>query len=474
MGLVRVPLVLLVFAAFAACGNDGGSQLGSDCVEGESRECYGGPPGTENVGPCRMGLEFCSGGRWPDICVGDILPRVESCNGLDDNCNGIVDDAPTVGDECMATSGCVGARGCDAGGNVRCFAPSRNECDLCGGPEVSGIGNDCSANGCVGENVCTGDLMASECSAPSPNECGVCGGPAVAGLTDACMSADNCPGTMVCNIAGDAAVCDAPVHNECGACFPSVGTPGSTCAGDRGCVGATACNTNGDALECTLDSPCGHVVISELATGSAICSTDEFIELYNPTARTISLAGYTLRSRSAASGNFTRLLTFGPTATIASHGFYLVASARSSTDCSNSPNPGGGYPAIPGNTVVPDATYSIVDISATVGGIWLTTTDADPTGLTDVIVVDVLGYDNNVATGDSTIYEGTGPAPAPQSLNASGSLERKANATSTSSSMAAGGIDETAGNGHDTDDNIMDFVAQAVRVPQNTSSAPEP
>jgi hypothetical protein len=469
---MRAWVVLL--AVTAACGDS--AQRPNDCKDGETRECYGGPPGTENIGPCRTGIESCSGGQWPGICIGDIVPLVENCNDFDDDCNGVIDDAATVGDACTGTNGCTGARSCSDNGSIRCFAPSRNECDLCNGPDITNVGDECiSDDGCVGAFACSVDKTSALCSTPTKNECGVCGGPAVTGLGGDCMSSDNCPGTVVCNTGGTAAVCNAPTFNECGACFPPIGAaPGSTCTGDRGCVGATVCNGTGDALVCTLDQPCGHVVISELATGSSVCNTDEFIELYNPTSRTISLAGYTLRSRSASSGSFTRLITFGATATIASHGYFLVASARSSTGCSNNPSPGGGYPAVPGNTVAADATYSAVDVSGTVGGIWLTTIDQDPTGVTDAIVVDVLGYDENIATQPATVFEGTAPAPAPQPLQANGSLERKANATSTAVTMAAGGTDVTAGNAYDTDDNALNFVVQSVRVPQNTSSTPEP
>lgn len=449
------------------CG-DGNTPIAADCTDGETRECYSGPAGTENVGPCKTGVEICSGGRWPGVCLGDVPPLVEQCNELDDNCNGVVDDVAGTNESCVGTNGCEGTRMCDDNGRVRCIAPAQNECDLCGGPEVPDVGDDCVANGCEGALVCTADARGSECSAPVQNECGVCGGPAVAGLTDACTSGDGCPGMMVCNVDGSAAECNAPMKNECDACFPSVGTVGATCSlAERGCIGATACSTMGDALECIADTPCTHIVISEVATDSSVCNTDEFIELYNPSTRTVSLAGYTLRSRSASSGNFTRLVTFAPDAAIGPHGFYLVANAQSSSTCP------GSYTGIVANTVTADATYTSANLSSTVGGVWLTTVDQDPTAVTDTFVVDVVGWDNNPDAGDATVFEGSGPAAA-HAADASASIERKASATSTATSMAAGGADVEAGNAHDTDDNAADFVVQDTRVPQNTSSTPEP
>src|ERR1700760_1630060 len=42
-----------------------------------------------------------------------------------------------------------------------------------------------------------------------------------------------------------------------------------------------------------------HVVVNELQVGSAASASDEFIELYNPCAGDVNLAGYSLVYRSA-------------------------------------------------------------------------------------------------------------------------------------------------------------------------------
>ena len=47
--------------------------------------------GTLGVGPCRAGSQVCTNGMW-DACVGQVVPSSEACNGLDDDCNGIIDD----------------------------------------------------------------------------------------------------------------------------------------------------------------------------------------------------------------------------------------------------------------------------------------------------------------------------------------------------------------------------------------------
>ncbi|MCK6576056.1 hypothetical protein L6V77_33805 [Myxococcota bacterium] len=53
--------------------------------------CYGGPPDTMGVGVCRAGERRCEGGA-PGRCEGEVLPAAEACNGADDDCDGDVDD----------------------------------------------------------------------------------------------------------------------------------------------------------------------------------------------------------------------------------------------------------------------------------------------------------------------------------------------------------------------------------------------
>ena len=71
-----------------------------------TRDCYYGPEGTldedeeEGVRMCRRGVETCDEGLFR-VCEGQVLPSVELCNGLDDDCDGIVDNDPIdVGTTC--------------------------------------------------------------------------------------------------------------------------------------------------------------------------------------------------------------------------------------------------------------------------------------------------------------------------------------------------------------------------------------
>ena len=52
--------------------------------------CYDGPDGSALVGECRIGEKICARGSIE--CGGQVLPRAEICNGLDDDCDGMTDE----------------------------------------------------------------------------------------------------------------------------------------------------------------------------------------------------------------------------------------------------------------------------------------------------------------------------------------------------------------------------------------------
>ncbi len=102
-------------AGFADCnGNpaDGCEQNLSTgsclCTPSATQSCYQGPPGTEGKGICKAGSQTCdaSGTKWGP-CLNQIFPLPEVCaNNIDEDCDGTADNVPDIdGDGWTACNG---------------------------------------------------------------------------------------------------------------------------------------------------------------------------------------------------------------------------------------------------------------------------------------------------------------------------------------------------------------------------------
>ncbi len=127
--------------------------LDNDCdgrVDGLSEDCSVLMGGNPEIGLCQSGFRICptDGSGW-GVCTGEVVPTAEICDSEDNDCDGMVDE-DTGGDPCNGSCG-VGTTECvngiiECGGNIM---PTDEVCDT--------LDNDC--DGAIDEEV------------PSPGSC---------------------------------------------------------------------------------------------------------------------------------------------------------------------------------------------------------------------------------------------------------------------------------------------------------------
>jgi len=180
--------------------------------------CITGIPGI-----CSSGTTTCVAGALQ--CIGGASPQAETCNNQDDNCDGVTDEGnPDGGGACMTGLQGVCSPGTQfcTGGALNCqqnTSPSAETCD--------GLDNNC--NGSVDEGVCLANgavcTMSSSCTS---NQCvdGVCCDTSCSGTCEACSAAKK--GSGADGTCDDIAISTDP-DNECsgmqtcdgaGACQP--------------------------------------------------------------------------------------------------------------------------------------------------------------------------------------------------------------------------------------------------------------
>ena len=77
-------------AALTACNEHKGPMVKMGETDTRIESCYEGPAVNINVGECRAGVRHIIDGK-RGICVGQVLPTTEICDGKDNDCDGNVD-----------------------------------------------------------------------------------------------------------------------------------------------------------------------------------------------------------------------------------------------------------------------------------------------------------------------------------------------------------------------------------------------
>jgi len=249
--------------------------------------------GASDTAPCMFGMNLCIGGNI--VCVGEVPPGTEICNGLDDDCDGEADNLAM----CPAETSCIegACRLACAGGEFNC--PSGFDCitQADGSFCVPSPCLDCLPNeSCINDtciDLCADVTCAAneECRQGNCFDCHTIGCPdgqvcsASECIDDPCADVDcsadaNCQGDNTCSCVNGTCIvdcddADCPTGESCNAqneCEPDpcadVDCPGEgTVCVDGECV-ADPCRPitcpAGDicvAGEC-IDDPCTLVVCS--------------------------------------------------------------------------------------------------------------------------------------------------------------------------------------------------------------------
>jgi len=190
------------------------------CSPGSMQFC-----GTD-IGECEFGFQVCENGFWSEECVGEVGPVAEACNGLDDDCDGMIDEdfECQMNDPqsywCVTSCGTFGTKTCNESCRWNACVPFSESCngidDDCDG--VCDNGFDCCQNsstqscitscGTTGTKTCNLVCMWGPCQPPTE----VCNGwdddcdglvdegfPCQSGSTQSCTTSCGSTGTKTCN-----------------------------------------------------------------------------------------------------------------------------------------------------------------------------------------------------------------------------------------------------------------------------------
>jgi len=250
---------------------------GCPCTKGDVDLCYTGSPETRGKGACKDGTQTCTAANQWGACIGDVLPSLETCNGIDDDCNGSVDDG--FGETTCGVGACqVTVQNCIPGQPPPVCTPEDPSTEVC-----NKIDDDCDGmvdNGNPGSGV---DCMTGLTGLCAPGKTNCVDGklicePNVMPVAELCNNIDDdCDGTIDNGNPGSGNMCPTGQMGECAtgitSCFQgslvcnAPAPMADVCDGlDNDCDGAI------DNHGVGVGDPCMTGIPGECSTGFTDCA----------------------------------------------------------------------------------------------------------------------------------------------------------------------------------------------------------